>query len=120
MTTQILSSHLLVESVHGITVAKFTDELLVSEEVLHEVDEQLIGLVDSAQPDRILLNFSEVRGMSSAMLGILLKVARKVSGLGGRLKISGLSPDLFEIFRITRFDRIFETYSEEWEALDAF
>ncbi|WP_422925580.1 STAS domain-containing protein [Singulisphaera sp. PoT] len=120
MTTQTLNSHLLVESVHGITVARLTDEMLVSEEAIFGVDGQLLGLVESSKPERFLLNFSEVRAMSSTMLAVLLKIGRKVAAQGGRLKLCGLSPDLFEIFKITRFDRIFETYSEEWEALDAF
>ncbi len=120
MTTQTLCPRLLVETVHGVTVASFTDELLVSEEAIHEVDEQLIGLIESSKPEKVLLNFSEVRGMSSTMLAVLLKIGRRVTALEGSLKLCGLSMDLMEIFKITRFDRIFEIYPEEWEALDAF
>jgi anti-sigma B factor antagonist len=58
--------------------------------------------------------------MSSTMLAILLKVARKIAGAQGQLRLCALTPDLLEIFRITRFDRLFEIHAEEWAALDAF
>jgi anti-sigma B factor antagonist len=111
---------LLVETVEGITIASFTDEMLISEEVIWEVDEQLMSLVDGPSPEKLLLNFREVRVMSSTMLAILLKLARKIHGAEGELKLCGLSPDLLEIFRISRFDRLFEIHDQEWTALDAF
>ncbi|MHC5538305.1 STAS domain-containing protein [Singulisphaera rosea] len=114
------SPQLLVETVQGVMIASFTNTQLVSEEVLFEVESELIGLVDGSRPSSVLLNFREVRSMSSTMLAVLLKVSRRVSGIGGRLKICGLSPDLEPIFRITRFDRLFEVYPEEYLALDAF
>jgi anti-sigma B factor antagonist len=117
---QVTTPRVLIETVHGITVASFTDEAIVSEEVILEVGEQLVDLLDGARPERLVLNFREVRSMSSTMLAILLKVARKVGQFGGRLKLCCLAADLQEIFRITRFDRLFEIYDEESLALDSF
>jgi anti-sigma B factor antagonist len=118
--SRTISPRLLVETVEGITIASFTDEMITSEEVIWEVDEQLMSLVDGPSPEKLLLNFREVRVMSSTMLAILLKLARKIKGVQGELKLCGLSPDLLEIFRISRFDRLFEIHDEEWTALDAF
>jgi anti-sigma B factor antagonist len=109
-----------VETVEGITIASFTDEMLVSEDVIREVDEQLMSLLGGPSSEKLLLNFREVRVMSSTMLAILLKLARKISGVQGELKLCGLGPDLLEIFRISRFDRLFEIHDEEWTALDTF
>lgn len=111
---------LLVETVQGVTIASFTSTHLVAEEVILEIETELIGLIDAARPSSVLLDFRDVRVMSSTMLAVLLKVSRRVSSLDGRLKICGLSPDLEPIFRITRFDRLFEVYAEERLALDAF
>jgi anti-sigma B factor antagonist len=118
--SQTTSPRLLVENVQGIIVARFTDEMIVSEEVIWEVDEQLMGLLDGPSAPKLLLNFRDVRVMSSTMLAILLKLSRRVAGARGELKLCGLSPDLLEIFRITRFDRMFEIHAEEWTALDSF
>jgi anti-sigma B factor antagonist len=120
MTETTTYPRLVVETVHGITVAGFMDEMLVSEEAIEAVSEQLAEIVDSARPAKMLLNFREVRCMSSSMLAVLLKLSRKMTALGAQLKLCGLAPDLYEIFKITRFDRIFEIHNEEWAALDTF
>jgi anti-sigma B factor antagonist len=118
--TPILNSRLLVETVEGITIATFTDEMIVSEEVIADVDEQLLSLVDDTRPAKVLLNFRAVRSMSSMMLAILLKLSKKIARAEGQLKLCSITPDLREIFRISRFDRLFEIYDEEWQALDSF
>src|SRR5437016_12706650 len=100
--TQTTRSRLLVENVQGIAVVTLADELLVDEGVIHEVGEDLVRFLDESRPASVLLNFREVQAMSSSMLAILLKVARRVARVQGRLKLCSISPGLVQIFRITR------------------
>lgn len=109
-----------METIHGITVASFADAELLTEDVIQDLGEQLKDLVDGLGAADILLNFRDVRLMSSTMLAILFRFARRVSAAGGRLKLCGIAPDLMTAFRITRFDRLFEIYEEEATALDSF
>jgi anti-sigma B factor antagonist len=118
--SRLASPRLLVETIHGITVASFADTEILTEEVIDDVSEQLRDLIEGLGAADILLNFREVRLMSSAMLATLLRFARRVSAVGGRLKLCGLAPDLLQAFKITRFDRLFEIYDEESSALDSF
>ena len=118
--SRLASPRLLVETIHGITVASFADSEILTEEVIEEVSDQLQDLVDGIGSGDVLLNFREVRLMSSAMLAKLLKFGRRVSAAGGRLKLCGLAPDLLQAFKITRFDRLFEIHDEESAALDSF
>jgi anti-sigma B factor antagonist len=117
---QTIRARLLVENVHGISIVTFADERLASEEVIHEVGEQLLSHIDEARPENVLLNFREVQAMSSTMLAVLLKLSRKVASIDGQLKLCCIAPDLLDIFRITRFDRMFEIHEEESSALDSF
>lgn len=117
---EAMCPRLLVESVQGVTVAAFIDEMIISEDVIRDLDEQLGELIDVTKPVRILLSFRGVRGLSSSVLAVLLKLRRQVAGVHGQLKLCCLAPDLHEIFRITRFDRLFEIHDEEWLALDTF
>jgi anti-sigma B factor antagonist len=118
--TKTIRSRLLVENVQGVLVVTFADQFLIEEGLIHEVGDDLVKLVDKHRRANVLLNFREVQAMSSTMLAVLLKVARRVGNTQGRLKLCSISPDLVEIFRITRFDRMFEIYAEEVDALDAF
>src|SRR5262249_33652737 len=105
--TKTIRSRLLVENVQGVLVITFAGEFLIDEGLIQEVREDLVKLVDKHRRANVLLNFREVQAMSSTMLAVLLKVARKVASAQGRLKLCSISPDLVEIFRITRFDRMF-------------
>jgi len=118
--SRLASPRVLVETIHGITVASFSDAEILTEEVIDEVYEQLHDLLVGLGRADVLLNFREVRLMSSTMLAVLLKFARKVSTAGGCLKLCCLAPDLLQAFKITRFDRIFEIHDEESTALDSF
>jgi anti-anti-sigma factor len=118
--SRLASPRLLVETIHGITVASFADSEILTEDVIGDVSDQLQDLVEGLGPADVLLNFREVRLMSSAMLATLLRFGRRVTGAGGRLKLCGLAPDLLQAFKITRFDRLFEIYGEESAALDSF
>jgi len=112
--------HVLVETIHGVTVVSLADTEILNEEVIGEVDGQLQELIGRLGQADVLLNFREVRLMSSTMLAVLLKFARRVTAARGRLKLCCIAPDLAQVFKITRFDRLFEIYDEESTALDSF
>ena len=114
------SPRVLVETVGGVTVASFADEELTNDQVIEAVGEQLSNLAEGVGSGRLVLNFREVRFMSSSMLAVLLKFSKKVTAGQGRLKLCSIAPNLKEIFKITRFDRLFEIYDEESAALDSF
>ena len=118
--TQTTYPRLYVETIGGVTVASFADEEIVAEDVIHDVDEQLGELAGGLSSGNVLLNFREVRLMSSSVLAVLLKFSRRVASLQGKVKICCLDPSLREVFKITRFDRLFEIHSEEFVALDSF
>jgi anti-sigma B factor antagonist len=115
----ITQTRILVETIGEVTVAGFADSELVAEEVIAEVGEQLGSLIPALGP-KVLLNFRGVRLMSSTMLAVLFRFSGAVRRAGGRLKLCSIDPDLIDVFRITRFDRLFEIHPDEWSALDAF
>jgi len=109
-----------VETVGGVTVASFADAELTADHVIEEVSDQLNNLAENLVVSNVLLNFREVKFMSSSMLAILLKFSRKVNAAQGKVKLCCIAPSLKEIFKIMRFDRIFEIYDQESTALDSF
>jgi anti-sigma B factor antagonist len=112
--------HLRLESIDGITVVSFVDTKIVTEENIQEVGEQLYSLVEDEGHNRLLLNFGNVQYLSSAALGKLINLKKKVGAVKGKLKLCCIHPDLLEVFRITRLDHFFEIYKEEQSALDKF
>ncbi len=112
--------HLSTETIDGVTVVSFVDTKIVTEENIQEVGDQLYQLVDVEGKKQLLLNFGNVQYLSSAALGKLINLKRKVGAVKGKLKLCCIHPDLLEVFRITRLDQVFEIYNEEQQALDKF
>jgi anti-sigma B factor antagonist len=108
-----------MDSVDGVTVVTFADTRLLADDVFAEVGD-LLRLIDGPGLARVLLNFREVRFMSSTFLAALMQLSRRVTAAKGRVKLCGIAPDLMNVFKITCFDRLFEIYGDEGTALDSF
>ena len=80
----------------------------------------IFGLVEQENRKSILLNFSNVEFLSSAALGKLITLDRKVKTAKGRLKMSNIRPEIFEVFQITKLNKVFDIRKDEAEAISAF
>ena len=103
--------HLRLETVDGVTVVSFVDTKIVTDENIQEVGDQLYALVEDEGHKQLLLNFGNVQYLSSAALGKLINLKKKVGAVKGKLKLCCIHPDLLEVFRITRLDQVFEIHS---------
>ena len=112
--------HLRLETIDGVTVVSFVDTKIVTEENIQEVGDQLYSLVEDDGFKQILLNFGNVQYLSSAALGKLINLKKKVGAVKGKLKLCCIHPDLLEVFKITRLDQVFEIYPDEQGALGKF
>jgi anti-sigma B factor antagonist len=54
------------------------------------------------------LDCTNLQYISSAGLGVLLKTQKRLMASGGKLRLTGLSRHLRDIFQYSGFDRIFE------------
>ena len=68
----------------------------------------------------MLLNFSNVEFLSSAALGKLITLDKKVKANAGRLKLSNIRPEIYEVFAITKLNKLFDIKDDEADALAAF
>ncbi len=118
--SQASRSHLSTETIDGVTVVSFVDTKIVTEENIQEVGDQLYSLVEDEGHKNLLLNFGNVQYLSSAALGKLINLKKKVGAVKGKLKLCCIHTDLLEVFRITRLDQVFEIHAEEQSALDKF
>ena len=90
------------------------DELAVT-----KISEELLGVADRPDCHCLLLDFSGVARLSSAMLGKLVILHRKMEPKGEKLKLCGLNSQLRPVFATTRLDRLFDITDNEAHALKA-
>jgi len=101
-------------------VVEFEDRKILDELAITQIGEQLSELVASEPGIRLLLNFKNVEHLSSAALGMLITLEKQVKEERGRLKLSNIRPQIFEVFKITRLNRLFEIHDTAEAALQAF
>jgi anti-sigma B factor antagonist len=53
-------------------------------------------------------DFARLEYISSAGLGVLLKAHKRVMGGGGRLRLVNVNNHIYDIFRYSGFDQLFE------------
>jgi anti-sigma B factor antagonist len=118
MSAQPRRSRLQTEMIGDVLVVNFVDRKILDEQNIQIIGEQLFGLVDQNQ--KILLNFGNVEYLSSAALGKLIALNKKVKAAGGRLILCSIDPNIYEVFELTRLDQILKIESDEQKALQAF
>lgn len=109
-----------VEEVNGVTVAKFTDKKILDESNIQLIGNQLFALVDEDHRQKIVLDFSNVEYLSSAALGKLITMDKKVKSAGGKLRFCTIRADILEVFKITRLDKLFTIKENREKALEGF
>ena len=58
--------------------------------------------------------------LSSAALGKLITLNRKLQSAGGKLVLCNIDPQIYEVFEITKLNKLFNIQKEEQAALQAF
>ncbi len=91
-----------------VTHVEFMDEKILDEERIAKIRESLEPVIEKNQEGQLLLNFVNVRFMTSAMLGLLVRVHKKVSERGGELKLCNVTPGIRKVFEITKLTKVFD------------
>lgn len=109
-----------VSEVGDVTVVRFVDRKILDEANIQDLGQELFSLVEKDNRRKLLLNFNAVEFLSSAALGKLITLEKKVKSHGGKLKLSNIRPQIYEVFAITRLTKLFDIRDEEADALAAF
>jgi len=115
-----LKPRISVEYGQDATIITFTDEKILEERDIVELQESLMGVIEQAEKINLVLDFSAVKFLSSAVLGLLIRVSKKVYERDGQLRLCNISPRIYEIFKITRLTKIFDIYPDRASAAASF
>ncbi|MCS7021924.1 MAG: STAS domain-containing protein [Gemmataceae bacterium] len=109
-----------VEDIGDIAVVNFVDKKILDEQNIQLIGDDLFRLVDELGRRKLLLNFGNVEFMSSAALGKLITLHRKLQAVQGKLVLCNIAKDILEVFKITKLDRILTIVPDEQAGLQAF
>ena len=111
---------LQLSEVGDVSVVRFVDRKILDEANIQELGQELFELIEGENRKNLLLNFSSVEFLSSAALGKLITLDKKVKAHDGRLKLSNIRPEIYEVFAITKLNKLFDIKDDEADALASF
>jgi anti-anti-sigma factor len=114
-----MTSRLLVEDYAGVTLVTFTDSSILDNATIEQIGKDLYQLVEVQNKQKIVVDFSNVKFLSSHALGVLLTLQKKTIAHKGSVDLCGVRKELMKIFTLTDLDKIFKFYPDDEAALAA-
>lgn len=103
----------------GIKLVRLRSGTLLHEPEVEALGRALAGLAD-VPGARVVMSFLGVQSLTSLVLGQLIRAHKRLAESGGELRLADIDPHLYEVFSITRLDRLFKIYEREADALASF
>jgi len=67
---------------------------------------------------KLILDFGNVQYLSSAILGLLIRISKRIYENDGLLRLCNINPKIYEIFKITLLTKTFDIYKDIESAAD--
>lgn len=81
---------------------------------------EILEVLDKTEESNVLLHFGRVTFMSSAALGVLIRINKKCKEYQVALKLCGIAPEIGQVFKITGLDKVFDIQPDLAKAMEAF
>ena len=105
-----------VERVGDVWIAHLKSGSL-DESWIEQLGHNLLVLVRNEGCRKLVLHFGELDCLYSTLIGKLVSLHKAMEGVGGKLRIYGVSPLVKEIFSVCKLDEYFEFASDRASAL---
>ncbi len=108
------------KSSEEVLIVGFTDSKILDSHRIEAVGRELQEAVPQALHKKLLVNFSGVSFMSSAMITKLVTLNKACKNNSVALKFCEVSPNVMEVFKITKLTKLFDIQEGEEKALASF
>lgn len=109
-----------IENEGNVTIAILTEEKILQEVDIEGLESSIISLIKEESGINLVINFCNVRFLTSSALGLLLRVIKKMNETRGKLKLCSIDPKILKVFTITHLDQVFDIYDSQSEAVESF
>jgi len=113
-------SRLKVSKINEITQVEFIDRNILDEANIQAISDEITAIIEQESCPQLLVNFANVDHLSSAALGALITINNKTNEKDGTLRLANIDPQIYEVFVITRLNKLFKIHETLNEAVDEF
>ena len=103
-----------------VRVVEFQNNKILDEGNIEDIRVTLDALIDEGDRPKMVLDFCNVDHLSSAALGMLINTNNRVREKNGMLRLTNIKPQIFEVFVITKLNKLFKITATRAEALASF
>lgn len=114
------SSRLRVTEQDGVIRVEFVDRNILDEANIQQIGEEITRLIEERPQPKLLISFNNVDHLSSAALGTLLTIDRRIKANDGQLRLAAIDPQIYEIFVITKLNKMFQIHDTPEMAMKSF
>ncbi len=107
-----------VEYAENATIVSFTDEKILEEKDIKELQDSIMSIIEQTEQINLILDFQSVKFLSSAVLGLLIRINKRIYEHDSNLKLCNINPRIYEIFKITRLTKTFDIYNDVESAVE--
>jgi len=107
-----------VEYAGNATIVSFIDEKILEDKDIKALQESIFSVIGQAERINLILDFGNVRFLSSAVLGLLIRLSKRIYEHDGQLRLCNINPKIYEIFKITRLTKTFDIYKDVESAVE--
>jgi anti-sigma B factor antagonist len=109
---------LIVTQIDAVTVVEFHTPSLMDPPLLERLGQAVYRLVDEEDRRLLVLDFARVQFLSSQAIGIVMSLKKRLDKLPhSALVLCGVGPQLMQLIKITRLDRVMTIKSTQAEAV---
>jgi len=110
-------SLVMVSQIGEVGVVHFLTSQVLDEMNVQQLGKELDDLISKEHMIKMVINFSKIKFLSSAVLGKLISLNKKILAEKGRLAFCGINSDIMQVFKITRLDKLIPIFEDEDEAV---
>lgn len=101
----------------NVVIATLARERILEDADIRALEETILPLIGQAEAIRLVIDFSSVQFLTSAALGLLIRISKKVREQRGRLALCSIQPKIYEVFKITQLDQVFQIFPDVRQAV---
>lgn len=113
-------ARLRVRKQEGVVHVEFVDRNILDEANIQQIGEEITTLIDAESIPKLVISFSNVDHLSSAALGTLITIHNRMKAKKGQLRLANIDPQIYEVFVITKLNKLFDIHDTSEQALASF
>lgn len=103
----------------GVRILTIERERLLDDASLQGLYKEIVSPLDAEPCEHLVIDFQRVEFLSSAGLGMLIRIKKRCGDSGAGLHLCSMAPPVLEVLRLTGLDKMFDVKPSRSQAVAA-